>query len=193
MATPPEPPRPPVPPSPPRSGSNVVPIALLILALIVVVSATAVWIGLRFLSHSLNVRIEEGKDGKKGVSIETPVMSLDVNREVDEARLGLPIYPGAKRLKDEKSATVNIGVPGEENVRIVVAKFETPDSLEKVKEFYKQRLGSQVTKFKQRTAEGKTVFEIKHGGQEKVVALKPRWSGTEIDLVRVQESKEGTN
>ena len=51
------PPRAPVPPQPPRTGSHVVAIALLTLALIVLVCVLAVWMGLRFLSLSVKVQV----------------------------------------------------------------------------------------------------------------------------------------
>ena len=193
MATGPEPPRAPVPPPPPRTSSHVVTIALLVLAIIVMVSAVSVWLGLRFLSNKFRVNVEESASGKKAVSIKTPVGSMEVTKDVNEASLGLPIYPGAKRLQDKDSVSLNFDFPGDEGVRVLVAKFETPDSLEKVKGFYKERLGVAVTKFKEKTTRGKTVFEIKDGDQEKVVALSHRWSGTLIELVRVRESKGGAN
>ncbi len=192
MSATPNPPRPPVPPQPPRSGSHIVAIALLVLLLIVIVSAITLWTGLRMLSRTVQVRVDEGAGGKKEVSIKTPVGSLEVGQGVDEARLGLPIYPGARRLKEE-GATVNLDLPGETNVRVVVGKFETPDPLEKVRDFYKQRLGDEVTKYRDRGPDGKTVFEIKHTGREKVVALVSTPSGTRIELVQVIEAKETTN
>jgi hypothetical protein len=194
MGTVPQPPAAPVAPQPTRTGSsNVVTIVLLILALIVVVSAVSVWVGLRFLSQTVHVHVDETKSGEKAVSVQTPVGTFEAAKDVNEASLGLPIYPGAKRIRDKGSVSLNFDFPGAEGVHVMVAKYETEDSLEKVRDFYKDRLGSEVTKFKQRSEEGKTVFEIKRGGQEKVVALSPRGSGTVIELVRVQESKEGTN
>ena len=198
MGTLPQPPRPPAAPAappPPRSGSNVLAIVLLVLALIIVVSALSVWVGLRFLSNTVKIHTEENASGKKEVSIKTPVGSFGVatDKDVSEASLGLPIYPGATRLQDKGSVSLNFDFPGDEGVRVRVAKFETSDSLEKVKDFYKDRLANEVTKFTQKTAAGKTAFEMKHDGQEKVVALSPRGSGTLIELVRVQENKEGTN
>ncbi len=193
MSTAPQPPRPPAPPQAPRTGSHIVAIALLVLALIVVVSALTLWIGLRFLAKGVQVRVEEGARGQKEVSIKTPVGSLEVAKEVSEARLGLPVYPGAERLKDKDSASVNIGILGEENVGLWVAKYETDDSLGKVRDFYKQRLGSSVTKFTEKDPKGNTVFEIKHGGDEKVVALESRGGRTLIVLVHVSHSREGAN
>jgi hypothetical protein len=193
MSSSPLPPRPAVPPPPPRTGSHVVAITLLILALIILVSGMAVWIGLRYLAHHVQVEVEEGARGKKEVSIKTPLGSLEVQKEVNEARLGLPIYPGAKRVTDKDSASVSLDFAGEESVRIVVAKYETSDPREKVREFYKSRLGSEVTKFTEKNREGKTVFEIKRPDQEKVVALEDAGAGTRIALVRVSHAPDETN
>lgn len=180
-------------PPPPREGSNVLGIVLLILALIVVVSTFAIWTGVRYLSQSVRVHVEDSGGGKKEVSIKTPLGSLEVRPEVSEARLGLPFYPGAKPLKEEGGATVSLDFANQENVRIIAGKFETSDPLEKVKEFYRARLGDQVTKFIEKSPEGKTVFEIKTSQQEKVVALRSYGDGTRIEMVRVSHGREQGN
>jgi hypothetical protein len=161
-------------------------------ALIVLISSMAVWTGLKFLSQNLHMQVAEG-GGKKDVSINTPVGSIEVHHDVDAASLDLPIYPGATPVKSKDSASVNLGFGSEANVRVLVAKFETPDTLEKVKNFYKVRLGTEVTKFTDEGAEGKTVFEIKGAQQEKVVALEGAGSKTLIKLVRVSFGKDDSN
>lgn len=180
----------PRPPEPPRS-SHWVAIALLSLTLIVVVSGITILLGLRFLSSNFNLSVNETG---KGVAVKTPVGSFDVKKEVSEAQLGLPIYPGAARIKEgDNGATISLGLPEHNNVRIVAAKYTTPDSLDKVRDFYQKQLGTEVTKFKDRDAEGKTVFEIKRPKDEKIVALKSESDSTEIDLVRIVESGGETN
>ncbi len=193
MATSPQPSRPPVPPQPPGSRGPVLIIVLLLLALIVLVGGLGVWVGLRFLSNAVHVQVNQEGSGKKEVSIKTPVGSLEVNQDVNEASLGLPIYPGATRLKDHDSATVNIDIADEANVRVLAGKFETPDSVDKVRAFYHDRLGDQVTRFKDKDEEGKTVFEIKHDKQDKVVSLKSDGDRTVIELVRVSEGSREAN
>jgi hypothetical protein len=193
MSTAPQPPRGPAAPPPPRTGSHVLMIVLLLLALIIVVSVATVWVGLRFITRGVSVNVQDGDSGRKEVSIKTPVGSVEVSQGVDESRLGLPIYPGAQRLKDQDSANVNFSFGGKAGLRLVVAKFETPDPLEKVRDFYKQRLGGDVTRFVEKDSEGKTVFEIKRSGQEKVVALQVRNDGTRIELVRVNHGPTEAN
>jgi len=193
MSTSPLPPRAPAPPQPPRSGSNIVAIALLVLALIVLVSGIAVWTGLKFLSNNLHMQVVEKASGKKEVSINTPVGSIDVRHEVNENKLGLPIYPGAIQVKDNDSATVDLGFGGEAGVHILAAKFETSDSLESVKAFYKAQLGSEVSKFTDHGSDGKTTFEIKTKELEKVVALESAGRKTLIKLVRVSFGERESN
>jgi hypothetical protein len=168
-------------------------IALLFLALIVVVGALSVWAGLHILSNVVHVQVNKDAGGEKHLSIKTPVGSFEVNADIDEARLGLPIYPGSIRLKDHGSATVNIDIADQAKVRVLAGKFETPDSVDKVKAFYHDRLGDQVTKFTEKNPEGKTVFEMKHDKQDKVVSLKINGEKTTIELVRVSESDAGAN
>ncbi len=193
MASTPLPPRPPEPPVPPRSGSPILAIVLLGLGLIILVCFLTLWVGVRFLSRSLRVQVDESKGGGKEVSISTPVGSLNVRKDVSEAQLGLPIYPGATRIKDEDSASVNLDFGGEENVRIAAAKYETPDALDKVVSFYRSRLDKEITRFVEKNQEGKTVIEIKHDKQEKVVAIKDFFGRTRIDLVRVTHGQSEAN
>ncbi len=193
MATSPQPPRPPAPPQPPESRSHLVTIALLLLALIVLVGGMAVWGGLRFLSNAVHVQVENQSGGKKEVSIKTPLGSLEVNKDVNEASLGLPIYPGATRIKENGSATVNLDIADEAKLHVLAGKFETPDSVDKVRAFYHDHLGDQVTKFKEKDEEGKTVFELKHDKQDKIVALKSSGDKTVIELVRVSEGQSEAN
>ena len=193
MATGPQPPRPPVPPQPAGSRSHIVLIVVLVLALIVLIGGVAVVGGLRFLSSAVHVQTAQGGNGEKEIFIRTPLGSLEVNHSVDEASLGLPIYPGATRIKDHDSATVNFRIAEDTRIRVLAGKFQTPDSVDKVCAFYRDRLGDQVTKYTEKTAEGKTVFEIKHDKQQRVVALKSEGDQTVIELVRVSEGREEAN
>jgi len=189
MSTIPHPPQPPAPPVPARPGSNLVAIVLLLLALIVVVSGIVIWGGLHYLARGVQVHVNEAKEGKQ-VSVQTPIGSFEVKKDVNEAQLGLPVYPGATRLKDEDSATINMNFGGEQGVHVVVAKFETTDDLEKVRSFCQDRVGGDVTKFIEKNNEGKTVFEIKRKNQERIISLKSTGGGTRIELVRVDHGRE---
>jgi hypothetical protein len=166
---------------------------MLLLALIVVLGAVGVFVGVRVLTNAVHVNVDRADSGKKNVSIKTPLGSLEVNQGVNEASLGLPIYPGATAIKENDSATVNLDIADETKLRVLAGKFETPDAFDKVVAFYHDRLGNDVTKFKEKDEEGKTVFEIKHDKQTKVVALKSADNKTVIELVRVSEGRPEAN
>lgn len=191
----PRPPAPPNPPGPPRRGSNVLAIVLLTLALIVVVSGLAVWVGFHYLVRNFRVHERDAAGGGKQVSISTPFggIHVDQGKGVNEASLGLPLYPGAKQVTDNGSASISLGLPDSNSMHLVVGKFETPDPPDKVEAFYHNRLGSEVTKFTARDREGKTVFEMKHNDDEKVVALKSIDDGTRIELVHVGHARGESN
>ena len=193
MSVTPQMPRGPESPRPPQARGHMVAIALLVLGLIVTVSAIALWVGFRYLSRNMQLQVKEGADKKKSASIKLPFASFEARQDVDEASLGLPIYPGATRVKDKDAATVNMEFGGEEGVRIVAAKFDTPDRVEKVSAFYRDRLGGRVTKYTEKDSWDKTVFEIKKGDNAKVVSLMRRSDGTLIELVRVDHQKTDVN
>lgn len=212
MATTPQPPQAyqtPAPPPPPRPRSNTVGIILLILGMIVLLSGLAIWGGIRFLTHSLKVHVNDEGGNRKEVSIKTPFGSIEANKNggVSEAALSLPIYPGARQAKDEDSASVSLGFPGSNSFRIVAGKFDTPDSFDKVRDFYQKQLTEQDGTFRKTDHinsdtnldggemgnfigvdnEGKTVFKIKLKDDMRVVALRERDGGTRIELVRVRK------
>lgn len=218
MATIPQPPQPPIPPAPPRSASNVVAIVLLSVGLVVLLSVVAIWAGVRFLERSVKVHVADAGGDKKEVSISTPFGGLEVNKNggVTETSLGLPIYPGAKPVKDQDSATVSLAIGGSNKFRIVAGKFETPDSLSKVRDFYQGRLTAQDGPFTKRSKvdsghddfdldsgemgnfvgfddEGKTVFKIKRKGQIQVAAITSDSDGTRVELVRVGKGRDEAN
>lgn len=192
MGATPQPPRAPAPPPPPRSGSHIVAIVLLTLALIVLVAGVAVWFGLKFLARNVQVSVDDA-GGRKGVSIRTPVGSLEVKPQVDESRIGLPVYPGATRVEDEGSASVHVDLPDAKSLRVYAARFETEDPLEKVQDFYAEQLRGRLTKAAEKKPDGKVVFEIKRDDQEQIVALETKGGKTMISLVRVVHGEDGTN
>ena len=215
---PPTPPQPPLPPSPPRRASNIVAIVLLSVGLIILLSVVAIWAGVRFIERGVKVHVSDSGDNKKEVSIKTPFGGLEVNKSgsITEASLGLPIYPGARQLKDDDSATVDLSLGGSNRLRVVAGKFESSDPLDKVRDFYQCRLTAQDCSFTERAKidsghgdfdldtgetgnfvgtddEGKTVFKIKRKGEVRVVALKSDSNGTRVELVRVGKGSGEAN
>lgn len=193
MATPPIPPQPPMNP-PRRPTHHAILIALAILGLIVVVGVLAIFMGLRALSHSFSVH-ERNVAGNKEVTIQTPAGNIEVhkNAQVDATSLGLPVYPGAQRVEDDDSARVRVNLPGQQTLGVIAAKFQTPDPIEKVRDFYQNQLGNRVTKFTAKSSTGEMVFEIKSEDQEKIVALKNSGNGTRISMIHILHGAHEVN
>jgi hypothetical protein len=125
---------------------------------------------------------------KKEILIKTPWGGLKAAATPDPSRLGLPVYPGARFIKDQESDSFSfdLSIKGKPDVRFIVGKFETPDGIEKVRNFYRKKLGKEVTKFIEKTDEGGMAFEMKGKSESKFVQLKNVSGRTQIDLLRLE-------
>jgi len=138
---------------------------------------------------------EQGKDqDKDGVVLKTPAGGFEASGTVKASQTGLPIYPGAKPMaekgKNGGNLTFSLSLQGKPDVHFLVAKLETTDSLEQVREYYKRKLGSRVTKFVDKDKDGNTVFEMKESENSgRFLGIKSHQGTTEIDLVRLEGVK----
>lgn len=182
----------PTPTEPPRKplDKHVVWAILLAIGFIIASGIFMVWFGLRILSHGVQIKVSDAGSDSKVVTVRTPIGNFKIAKEqnASDLHLGLPVYPGATRAtdsRDENSVSLSFDLPNDTNLRIAAAKFNTPDSLSKVQDFYKHQLGGEVTSFTRTDRDGKVVFEMKYGEQDKVVSLTPHDGGTQIHLVRI--------
>jgi hypothetical protein len=86
---------------------------------------------------------KDSKGGDKNVEMETPFGGLHVrSNNLSAADVGLPAYPGATQVSDDKdkSADVHVGF-GTWQIHVKVVKYKTSDSQEKVLAFYQNALG----------------------------------------------------
>jgi hypothetical protein len=87
-----------------------------------------------------------GKDGQDNVHIATPFGGLHVNSNQTTATdLGLPAYPGATLVKERKNGhddgAADIGLSfGSFHLKVQAVGYQTPDSADKVFEFYRPAL-----------------------------------------------------
>ena len=154
-----------------------------ILNLILAMMATAV-----FAVSTVAQGAGQGNKKDDELVIKTPSVGLEVSTTPEFAKLGLPVYPGAKYVEDKKENGLDfsLNIIGKTDVHFLVAKFRTPDSLEQVREFYQKKLGKDVTKFTWKSKDSDMVFEIKHAKDQRFVGLKVVDGKTEIHLVRLQ-------
>jgi hypothetical protein len=190
--------QPPVPPARKPLDKHLVWAILLLIVFIIASGVFMVWFGLRILSHGVHVKVTESGSNTKVVTVKTPVGNFEITRDqnVNTLQLDLPIYPGATRATDsegDNSVSLTFGLPGQTNLRVAVAKFDTPDSVSKVEEFYKNELTGEKVNFTEKNPDDKVVFEIDDGDQHKVVSLKPHDAGTRIELVRIYHGRAEPN
>ena len=91
-----------------------------------------------------HVQVDKGKNGEeKTVRVDTPLGGLHVRSDQTTATdLGLPMYPGAHITPDrdgDKSADVHLGF-GRWQMRVQVVSYNTPDSKDKVMDFYRNAM-----------------------------------------------------
>jgi len=161
-------------------------------------------------------RVESSKqNGNDNVRIATPFggMQVKTNDSTVLEGMGLPAYPGATLIRkdnDHGAADVNMNF-GSFHLRVKAASYQTPDSPDKVKAFYRKALGAygdiiECSNDKSvgeptHTAEGLTCddnhkhvaidddisrkLELKAGSKQHqhIVAIDPNGSGTKIGLV----------
>ncbi len=91
-----------------------------------------------------NVR-EKSSNGDENVKIETPFGGMKVNTDESAiaSDIGLPLYPGATRVKDKDSGAADINMNfGDFHLRVKALGYHTADSPDKVIAFYRKGLST---------------------------------------------------
>jgi hypothetical protein len=174
---------------PPQPRSHTLWIAGLILALLIAASIFTIYVGMSILARNVVIREVKNSNGTRRVVLASPAGRVEVQRDAtaDIALLGLPVYPGASRVPDNDSAAFSASFANQKQVGragVMAAKFQTPDALSAVADFYRSRLNGQVTHVIRKGSRGRTVFEVKGRGEEKIVVLRRADGGTRIELVK---------
>ena len=167
-----------------------------------------------------SVQVSDKDKDKQKVDIQTPIANLKVDTSSQATNNGIPVYPGATprdadKNGDKHRANVNIGGLGF-GLKVIAAEYVTPDSPEKVKTFYEDKLkqfgdvlvcqghsgsddvsmhgdGDNNDKLTCKDSHG-SGWELKTGTQhdQHIVSIEPEGSGTRFGTVLVQiHGKEG--
>jgi hypothetical protein len=179
------------PPMAPQKANNAVWLILGILlgavALVVVAGLTATGLILRHI---------DVVNSNNRVDIQTPVGEINVSKDQGHAT-GLPVYPGATKARDDivgGSADISVGSEG---VGIAAEAYESADSLDAVKAWYRSRLGPSfrleggkedlvtVNRAHFNLGDQDWAFVDDRGDSTSLVAVKKRNNGAQITLLRV--------
>lgn len=182
----------PIPPPPPGRPNNALWWILGIIGgCIVLFIVGGLTVAGLFLRH-ISVR-----NSGNNVDIQTPVGEIAVNK--GEHATGLPIYPGAaKSTDDDSGGSANISFGSEGGLGIAAETYVSVDSLDKVRNWYRDRLGSsfrletgkdQQAEFRHSkinvSSDQDLAFVDDHGDGVRLVALKRTNEGVKITLLRL--------
>jgi hypothetical protein len=178
------------PVAPPGKKSNLIWWILgLFLAGVVILGLGGMMVATYIMKDVVQVRETAGQ-----VEIQTPAGSIKVDKTAPPDP-GLPVYPGASTA--EIGATVEITAPDDESVHITAARYRTPDPIEKVDEWYQEKLGPDfkregpgVTNRKKEVLgitvkSSDTAYISEKDDTLRVVALERKGLYTEIALARI--------
>ncbi len=141
--------------------------------------------------------VQRSADGNR-VEIQTPIGSLKVDKHTP-VETGLPVYPGA--TTSEMAATVAITPAEGDAVDVTAARFTTADSIDKVDEWYREKLGPEFTREGAgQSRRKKEVFGIAINDNDvafisekddlmRVVAIERKATRVEIALVRIGKAE----
>jgi hypothetical protein len=138
-----------------------------------------------FFVHTIKVRESGAGDD---VRVETPFGSVHVghNQRGRPETAGMPLYPGAKPLKDRENAVVDLSSSeGDHGLHIVAGRWETSDPIDKVQKYYEDKFPDMNVI----QHAGKVEMHSVNGRGKRVIVLYDRGSSTEISLASVGEPK----
>jgi hypothetical protein len=160
------------------------------------------------LLAACDVSVKNGEGDKTNqVDIRTPVGDLSVRTDASASDTGLPVYPGARPVRDDDdsgSADINIGT-SLVGLRIVATKFESADTPAAVINFYKDKMktygevkecsgdfdfeGEQAI-CKDKAGSGEIQLVAGTENQHRIVSVKERGSGSEFAVVYIHIREE---
>jgi hypothetical protein len=123
------------------------------------------------------------------VSIETPLGAVKVNagESLNPENIGVPIYPGAER-KNDRHGGVQFDLDTQDGIRknltISGASYLTPDSADKVVEFYRSHLPNwTISEKNSRNIE----FHLSENGYKRIIGISERNGETHIGIASFGE------
>jgi hypothetical protein len=168
----------------PRHGGVVAGVLIGLLVLVVVVGAGLMLTGM-YVAKNVKV-IHKDLHGEQ-TTVETPFGTLRVRERarLDPRQMGMPVYPGATRVDDNKLASFEFDAGDTHKaISIAGAEFTTTDSFEEVRDFYRQELPHWMVAAK---PNGGVQFEFTQGGYRKIIAIHHRDGETHIGLASIGE------
>ncbi len=90
---------------------------------------------------SLSASAQQSDTQDKPFDVRSSVGDMHVSKDADAKKAGLPLYPGARQKVEKDNDPLNLGIVTEAfGLKVVVAKYESDDSPDKVIAYYRDKL-----------------------------------------------------
>jgi len=167
-----------------EGGGALAVILVIVVGVPLLMLAGLIWTGL-YIAH--NVRVTTSPQ-EQSVQVETPFGSLQVKEDslIDAKRMGVPIYPGATiEFGKRKLASLDLELGNmSKNLRIVAVEYTTPDSAERVRDFYRKKLPHWIFTEKDN---GGWQMDYSEDGYKRIIAIEEQRGSTRIGVASIGE------
>jgi Tfp pilus assembly protein PilX len=167
------------------SGGGALKIILIIVAVIAVLGVMGMSaVGFVAWRVSKNIHNHIRQEGNN-VKVETPFGTVESTKDPEAVarNLGVDIYPGAQ-VQKEGNASATFG-----GIHSVSAHFESPDSMDKVSEFYKSKYPNALT-----TTDSNRCTIISNDRKNMItINMESNGRGTQIEITNVSHPSSSSN
>jgi hypothetical protein len=142
-----------------------------------------------YLARNVSVQTTH-RDRGDDVAISVPGgnLNIEAHHNLDPTAIGVPIYPGATRRKDNSGGATfrwtSSDGKGDKGVGLAAGEFVTTDPADRVLSWYRGQLPHWVAVEEN---DHVTHLELRDGGYKRMVAIKEKYDGTHIAVVSVGE------
>ncbi len=138
-----------------------------------------------YIARNVNVETTETSNGAN-IRVQTPAGSINIRarERLDPASIGVPLYPGADRVRESgKSAEIDLDLGDEhKGLSIQAGEFTTPDSPERVAKFYRERLPHWIFN---KGPRGKMEMHYSEHGYKRIIGIREKNGETRISVASV--------
>jgi hypothetical protein len=84
---------------------------------------------------------DKASDSRDSLNVQSPIGDLNLGKDADAHKTGLPLYPGARPRQEKDNDPLNFGILTESfGIKVVIAKYESGDAPDKIVAYYRDKL-----------------------------------------------------
>ncbi len=168
-----------MPPRPPGSGNTVLKIVLIVAGVFVLLGVLAAGV-IGFVGYRVAKSARHNSDGSVSFSTPNGTVTTGKSLTLTAEDLGTDPYPGAASSVGSMNMQTSNG-------SMVTAVYTTPDPVDKVAAFYKERLGDQASVVQ--TGHGTTITSGEREKNQITISISPQGDLTKIAIIHITQNK----